>query len=109
MPSNLFSQRLTELRKTHHLRKTDIAKLLNKKDVKSITLLEDGKSRPHVDDVLVLASYFHVSVDYLLGHETHTDPKGVRFLQAFEHLHPQDQLSILRIMSALASYNGDKR
>ena len=104
-----FGERLRDLRNTKGMTKKALAACLGKADGKSITKYENGTDEPPFITLLQLADLFGVSVDYLLGHETHTDPKGVRFLQAFEHLHPQDQLSILRIMSALASYGGDKR
>ncbi len=58
--------RLKELRKDKNITREDLAE---KTDIKIYSLIayEDGKQLPPIDNILKLADYFGVSLDYLTG------------------------------------------
>lgn len=61
-------QRLKELRKEKKLLQKDVASAVNH----SITCISDwerGKREPSIDDLIRLADFFGVSIDYLVGRE----------------------------------------
>ncbi|MGI6349914.1 MAG: helix-turn-helix domain-containing protein [Eubacteriales bacterium] len=61
-----FSERLKSLREERDLKQEDIAKKLNV-DRSTVGKWESSPSRPDYDKLLILADYFGVSTDYLLG------------------------------------------
>ena len=63
---NKFSQRLKELREEKGLSIKMLAKELGVSDV-AIGRWEKGLRVPNIDVLILVASYFNVSADYLLG------------------------------------------
>lgn len=61
-----LAERLRDLREDHDLTQQQIAALL-KKDRSSYTYYEIGKTEPCIDDLIALANFYHVSLDYLTG------------------------------------------
>lgn len=61
-------QRLRLLREKHHLSQKEVAAKIHKTP-QAYSLYEQGKRSPDVETLIQLADFFHVSVDYLLGHE----------------------------------------
>lgn len=64
----LFAQNLKELRKKHHLSQDALAMKLNVSQ-QAVGKWETEKSFPDFKMLIQLADFFHVSIDYLLGHE----------------------------------------
>lgn len=62
----MFSKRLKELRKEKQVHQKDIAEYLGITP-NAYGLYERGERKPNPDTLLMLADYFDVSVDYLLG------------------------------------------
>jgi len=62
-----FAQRLRELREEHDLTQEQLATALGFKTYTVISNWEGGKRRPDIDNLKVIAKYFNVSVDYLVG------------------------------------------
>ena len=62
---NCYS-RLKDLREDHDLIQTDIANLL-KTTRQQVSKWENGTQMMGVDKYVILARYYNVSVDYLLG------------------------------------------
>ena len=62
---NCYS-RLKDLREDHDLTQTDIANLL-KTTRQQVSKWENGTQMMGVDKYVILARYYNVSVDYLLG------------------------------------------
>lgn len=62
----VFGERLLELRKEKNISQATLAKMLN---VSSgiVCLWETDRSEPTAPNLVKLADYFNVSVDYLLG------------------------------------------
>lgn len=68
MPTDLlaFSGRLKELRLAANIQQVDMAKMLNISFMQYYRY-EHGKSFPRFADLIALADYFDVSLDYLCG------------------------------------------
>ena len=63
-----FSKQLKSLRKSHHKKQEDIAKYLDC-SVRQYQRLEYGEVNVQATTLTLLADYFGVSTDYLLGRE----------------------------------------
>ena len=61
-----FSERFASLRKQKGLSMTAMGAILNVTD-EAVRLLERGKRSPSFELLCVLADYFDVSLDYLVG------------------------------------------
>lgn len=62
----IFAERLKELRNKHKLSQAVLAELL-KVSQRQISYYESGKDTPPLPSLIILADYFHVSLDYLVG------------------------------------------
>ena len=62
-----FKVRLKELRLENNVSQVQIAKLLNMSKM-AISHWEKGNSEPSIEQLKILAKYFDVSVDYLIGY-----------------------------------------
>ena len=63
---NIFGERLRSLRKEKNLVLADIAKLLNVSTTQAGDM-ENGKTGTSLQRLVILAEFFQVSTDYLLG------------------------------------------
>ena len=63
---NLFSKRLKELRLSHNLKQSDIAKIFNMSE-RGYRRWELSDTEPNLDTIIFIADYFNVSLDYLVG------------------------------------------
>lgn len=61
-----FGKRLNELRREQRLTLDDVAKLVDR-NMTTISRWENGGKEPEVSVIEILADYFEVTVDYLLG------------------------------------------
>ena len=59
-----FGQNLAYLRKINRMEQKDVAKLVNK-SVATVSLWENGKRSPLVEDVYVLAVFFKIDIETL--------------------------------------------
>lgn len=64
----LFSERLKQLRIDAKLKQSDLAKALNTTQ-RRISYFEMGKVEPDLITLCMLAEYFSVSTDFLLGYK----------------------------------------
>ena len=65
---NKFSERLRELRIEKHLSQAELSNELNKQITQAaIALWELNKRIPNAQAIILLANYFGVTSDYLLG------------------------------------------
>ena len=62
----ILGKHIKELRKSRNLMQKQLAEILN---VTSETIIrfESGARRPSLDNLIILADYFGVSLDYLVG------------------------------------------
>ena len=61
-----FSERIKELRRKNKLSQEALGKILGLRQ-DAISTYERGKNYPEVRNLLILADYFGVSLDYLMG------------------------------------------
>ena len=61
-----FSERVKELRLKNHMTQVALGKILGVRQ-DAISTYENGKFYPEVRNLLILADYFGVSLDYLVG------------------------------------------
>lgn len=61
-----FKIRLKELRKERGISQVEIAKMLNMSKM-AVSHWEKGNSEPSIEQLKVLAQFFDVSIDYLVG------------------------------------------
>ena len=62
----LLKERVYQLRKEAHLTQQELGDILGLTH-KSISMLESGGRSTTIDKLVLLAEFFHVSTDYLLG------------------------------------------
>ena len=65
---NIFKERIKELRQESGLGQIELAKMLNVSHG-IISLWENGLREPSMGSLIILAKYFGVSIDYLVGLE----------------------------------------
>jgi len=65
-------ERIKELRKKHNTSQKDLSNLLNI-STRAIQYIEAGKQNLNQNQLIILADYFDVSLDYLVGRTD--DPK----------------------------------
>jgi len=63
---NLFAQRLLQLRKQAGLSQKELGKVIGVSN-KAICTMETGTRETTFEKLMLLAEFFHVSTDYLLG------------------------------------------
>lgn len=75
-----FGARLRELREDHDLTQKEIAAVISVSP-RMISFYESGEHFPRDERILCkLADYFHVSIDYLLGHSDVCTEKEIQNL-----------------------------
>ena len=62
----LFSERLQQLRKERGLKQSELASILNTTQ-RRISYMELGKVEPDLETLVLLAKFFDVSTDYIIG------------------------------------------
>lgn len=63
---NEFPNRLTKLMKAHNKKQQDLASALGVKR-QTISLYMNGKSKPDAEQLKIIAQFFNVSADWILG------------------------------------------
>lgn len=115
-----FAQRLRQLIEENGIKHSKLAdeNVLNVSR-QSISQYCDGTSLPPIDKIVILAKYFNVSTDYLLGltniKTTNTDlkamceytglcEKSIKFLKRFSSSSNTDLLSVINFLLSDANY-----
>lgn len=70
----IFLNRLRELRIEKELLQSDIAKLINKSE-RTVGFYETGQRDMNTETLSILADFFNVSIDYLLGKSEIRNPE----------------------------------
>lgn len=83
---NNFVNRLRFLRKTNKKTQSDMAKLLNI-TVRQYQLYEAGQSYPPLCNLITIADYFNVSLDYLTGRSDDPSPPQVQPLKGTKRIY----------------------
>ena len=63
---NKFAQRLKELREFHGMSQAEVAECLNFSSA-AISNYECGVREPGIDELILLADFFQISLDYIVG------------------------------------------
>jgi transcriptional regulator with XRE-family HTH domain len=63
----LILERITELRKSKHLSKKQLGEIIGFNGVNSLSEIEHGRSGISIEKLEILADYFDVSLDWLMG------------------------------------------
>ena len=78
--SNTLSERLKECRKKKGVKQSEVADRLNVQR-QIISYYESGTRKPNLEDLIMLADFYNVSLDYLVGRtDTPTTDKDLRFI-----------------------------
>ena len=78
--SNTLSERLKECRKKKGVKQSEVADRLNVQR-QIISYYESGTRKPNLGDLIMLADFYNVSIDYLVGRtDTPTTDKDLRFI-----------------------------
>ena len=74
---NILGKRIKRLREKNKIQQKELAKTIG---VSSVVLsrYESGERKPDYDTLKMIADYFDVSTDYLLGHEANSDDEEKR-------------------------------
>lgn len=99
----LLKDRVYQLRKEARLSQQQLGEILGLSH-KSISMIESGGRGTTVDKLALLAEYFHVSTDYLLGltdDPSRRDDPPEEILTVFRSLRPEFQACALEQLRSL--------
>lgn len=102
----MLSNRLKQLRKEKGLTQTELAKLINIGN-KTISDYERNITSPDIETLNVIAGYFNVSTDYLLGKTNQKNPKQqlsesqVQILSGIDNLTDEQAQSVVNYINFL--------
>lgn len=99
-----FATRFAELRTDNDVKQKDLAKLLNV-SVSAVSHYEKGLNTPDLNNLILLADYFHVSLDYLVGRSSH---KNSTLLNAELSL-PDGSISCGQILDRLLALSAEEQ
>lgn len=101
-----LGKRLIKLREDRGLYQKDIAGLLGVSN-QTISDYEKDKKKPRYEKIEIIANYFGVTTDYLLGADSSIDeletvfPEGVKVLRrASKELTPEAKDQMIKLMKA---------
>lgn len=108
----MIQDRLVEIRTKRGRTQQDVADFLNVKR-QTYGAYERGASLPDAETLRVLADYYHVTADYLLGREEKekpaardellSDPQNREFLQLYSLLTPEERQFVLAAIKGFLS------
>ena len=106
MDKDKFAVRLRQLRKERHITQDALAEKL-KLTKQAVSQWERGIREPSFETLEMIADYFNVDTDYLIGREDHTtlllNGDEHKLVERFRALSPEDREAILQGSSG-ASY-----
>lgn len=101
---SVFSKRFKELRASQNLTQDELAKKLELSK-SSISMYENGNREPDFETLELIADYFNVDMNYLLGNTNKTtrflDSKQFELLSAFDCMNEDGQKRILEYVKDL--------
>lgn len=71
----MFSKRFVELREERNLLQSDVAKIFNVEQP-TVSQWENNKRIPDSSMIIIIANFFDVSTDYLLGRSDNKNPSN---------------------------------
>ena len=102
-PLSDFYYKLRTLRKKSEISQTDLSKIIGY-DENIIAKYENQRAEPCVDDLIKLARYFEVSVDYLIGNTSISEPViPTRLKTDYETLSSKEKNAVKLIISSMTN------
>ena len=100
----MLDKRIAELRKAKNISQEELADILNTSR-QAISKWERGESTPDIDRLKDLASFFNVSIDYLLGYDMQANSLN-GFLDVLEKSNKDNSfiISVDEIKAMVAKY-----
>ena len=99
--------RLRELRIENGYLQSDVAKIINKSD-RAVGLYERGERDPNSETWKILADFYNVSIDYLMGKSDIRNPQKIQlddmdiaFASGIKGLNKENQETLKNIMDGL--------
>ncbi len=99
--------RLRELRIENGYLQSDVAKIINKSD-RAVGLYERGERDPNSETWKILADFYNVSIDYLMGKSDIRNPQKIQlddmdiaFASGIKGLNKENQKTLKNIMDGL--------
>lgn len=108
MANSYFGKNLKYLRTKNKLEQRDIANLLNKKSVGTISYWEQGKSEPKHEILNFLADYFEVSVNDLLNSDLVNKKRTVNIGDLFRRLTRENKIKATTYVQQLLHNQDDE-
>ena len=96
-------ERIRDLREDHDLKQEDIARLLHCTQA-CYSNYETGKRDIPTEVLHTLADYYHVSIDYLLGHKSPVTDDERQLLAQFRSFTPSQRRLLLEQAELLTHY-----
>lgn len=87
-------KRLKELRENNKMSQTELAEALFLSQ-RTISSYETGINEPDIETLKKIASYFKVTVDYLIGYDKNSDKNIVNVKQNIKSLNKDQLLNII--------------
>lgn len=99
--------KLLELRKQKNKSQQEMAELLEIKQ-HSYSQYELGKTEPNIKNLIKLADYYNVSIDYLVGRQWHNDigyltPQQIECVNMIKQLNEINTTKVMGYLSAMIS------
>lgn len=107
MASSNFGKNLKYLRTKNKLEQRDIANLLNKKSVGTISYWEQGKSEPNHKILNALADYFKVSVNDLLNTDLANKKRTINIGDLFRKLTKENKIKVTSYIQQLLTLQSE--
>ena len=105
MEKNYFASNLRYLRSIKGLKQEDLAKICNKSK-STICMWEKEEREPYLEDVILLATYFDVSVDEMVNKQILLDPYDKKLERAIMDnvrlLSEEEQKKVLAILELMS-------
>lgn len=102
----MFGQNLKKLRARRGLKQRDIAAALGI-DRKQLSKWENERTEPDMRSLCLLADYYGVSIDYIVGHVTPLQGIDARIKKLLDSLTPE-QVSLLCVIAENALRNKER-
>lgn len=98
---------LLKLRKQKQVTQEEIARILNIKQ-NSYSKYEQGITEPNIENLIKLANYYNVSIDYLVGRQWQNEigyltPQQVECVNLIKQLNENNLIMLLGYLNAMVS------
>ena len=99
-------ERLKYLRKIYNVTQEDLAQYLGVKR-NTISDWESGNSEPNIENIILIADYFNVTIDYLLNNKTNnriSNPLCLKIMFKANNFNLEQQKKLINILDNIISF-----